>query len=137
MNGYPNALRPGDHLRLAEDFFQAYLDLPRRPPPQSWPRYLMLCHTVEPPEVPNVISDPGIGACLMGRPRKNAWTVLALSPSATALALGVPVRRVREALDSGELEALGFLRYPMVGTGSGGAKRMKSAGTTRHLGAWR
>jgi len=47
MNGYPNALRPGDHLRLAEDFFQAYLDLPRRPPPQSWPRYLMLCHAVE------------------------------------------------------------------------------------------
>jgi hypothetical protein len=42
----------------------------------------------------------------MGRPRKNAWTVLALSPSATALALGVPIRRVREALDTGELEAL-------------------------------
>jgi len=41
----------------------------------------------------------------MGRPRKNAWTVLALSPSAAALALGVPIRRVREALDSGELEA--------------------------------
>jgi hypothetical protein len=41
----------------------------------------------------------------MGRPRKNAWTVLALSPAATALALGVPVRRVREALDSGELDA--------------------------------
>lgn len=41
----------------------------------------------------------------MGRARKNAFTVLALSPSATALALGVPIRRVREALDSGELEA--------------------------------
>jgi hypothetical protein len=41
----------------------------------------------------------------MGRARKNAFTVLALSPSATALALGVPIRRVREALDNGELEA--------------------------------
>ena len=47
MNGYPDALRPGEHLRLAEDFFQAYRDLPRRPPPLSWPRYLMLCHAVE------------------------------------------------------------------------------------------
>jgi HEPN domain-containing protein len=47
MNGYPDTLRPGDHLRLAEDFFQAYRDLPRRLPPQSWPRYLMLCHAVE------------------------------------------------------------------------------------------
>lgn len=47
MNGYPDTLRPGDYLRLAEDFFQAYVDLPRRSPPQSWPRYLMLCHAVE------------------------------------------------------------------------------------------
>jgi HEPN domain-containing protein len=47
MNGYPDTLRPGDHLRLAEDFFQAYRDLPNRPPPQSWPRYLVLCHAVE------------------------------------------------------------------------------------------
>jgi hypothetical protein len=47
MNGYPDTLRPGDHLRLAEDFLQAYVDLPIRLPPQSWPRYLMLCHAVE------------------------------------------------------------------------------------------
>jgi hypothetical protein len=47
MNGYPDVLRPGDHLRLGEDFFQAYRDLPLRLPPQSWPRYLMLCHAVE------------------------------------------------------------------------------------------
>ena len=47
MNGYPDTFRPGDHLWLAEDSFQAYRDLPRRPPPRSWPRYLMLCHAVE------------------------------------------------------------------------------------------
>lgn len=47
MNGYPDSLRPGEHLRLAEDFFQAFRDLPRRLPPQTWPRYLMLCHAVE------------------------------------------------------------------------------------------
>jgi HEPN domain-containing protein len=47
MNGYPDALRPGDHLRLAEDFYQAFRDLPRRHPPQSWPRYFMLCHAIE------------------------------------------------------------------------------------------
>jgi hypothetical protein len=47
MNGYPDALRPGDHLRLAHDFHQAFLDLPLRTPPQSWPRYFMPCHAVE------------------------------------------------------------------------------------------
>lgn len=47
MNGYPDTLRSGDYLQLAEDFFQAYRDLPCRPPPHSWPRYLMLCHAVE------------------------------------------------------------------------------------------
>jgi HEPN domain-containing protein len=47
MNGYPDTLRPGDHLRLSEDFYQAFHDLPRRHPPQSWPRYFMLCHAVE------------------------------------------------------------------------------------------
>jgi hypothetical protein len=47
MDGYPDSLRPSDHLQLAQDFFQAFRDLPRRLPPQSWPRYLMLCHSVE------------------------------------------------------------------------------------------
>lgn len=41
----------------------------------------------------------------MGRPRRNPYTVLALSPAATAAALSIPIRRVREAIDSGELEA--------------------------------
>lgn len=47
MNGYPDTLRPGDHLRLAEDFYQAFRHLHRRYPPQSWPRYFMLCHAVK------------------------------------------------------------------------------------------
>jgi hypothetical protein len=47
MNDYPDTLRSGDHLRLAQDFYQAFCDLPPRTPPQSWPRYLMLCHAVE------------------------------------------------------------------------------------------
>lgn len=47
MNGYPDTLRPSEHLQLAKDFFQAYRDLPPRIPPRSWPRYLMLCHAVE------------------------------------------------------------------------------------------
>ena len=46
MNDYPDILRPGDHLRLAQDFYQAFRDLPPRTP-QSWPRYFMLCHATE------------------------------------------------------------------------------------------
>jgi hypothetical protein len=46
MNGYPDTLRPSDHLRLAEDFYRAFRDLPPRTP-QSWPRYFMLCHAIE------------------------------------------------------------------------------------------
>lgn len=41
----------------------------------------------------------------MGRPRKRLFPIIALSPAATALALSIPVRRVRAALDSNELEA--------------------------------
>lgn len=35
-----------DFLELSEQFFQAFRDLPTRPPP-SWPRYLLLSHAVE------------------------------------------------------------------------------------------
>jgi len=47
MNDYPKTLRAGDHLRLAEDFYLAFCELPRRTPPQSWPRYFLLCHAIE------------------------------------------------------------------------------------------
>jgi hypothetical protein len=35
------------YLEGAEDFYQAFRGLPPRHPPQSWPRYFMLCHAVE------------------------------------------------------------------------------------------
>jgi hypothetical protein len=47
MNGYPDALKARDHLQLAEDFYQAFRDLPQRLPPQSLPRYFLLCHAIE------------------------------------------------------------------------------------------
>jgi hypothetical protein len=47
MDDYPDALRTADHLRLAEDYYRAFCDLPPRIPPQSWPRYFMLCHAAE------------------------------------------------------------------------------------------
>ena len=50
----------------------------------------------------------------MGRPRKRALFPIALSPSATADALSIPVRRVREAIAGGELEAF-----------DGGGKRIR------------
>jgi hypothetical protein len=41
----------------------------------------------------------------MPRARKHLFPIIALSPAATALALSIPIRRVRAALDKGELEA--------------------------------
>lgn len=41
----------------------------------------------------------------MPRARKKLFSIVALSPAATALALSIPYRKVRAALDSGELEA--------------------------------
>lgn len=41
----------------------------------------------------------------MARARKKLFAILALSPSATATALSIPLRRVREAMATGELEA--------------------------------
>jgi hypothetical protein len=46
MVGYPQILIPRDFLERAEEFYQAYRDLPITPPP-SWPRYFMLCHSIE------------------------------------------------------------------------------------------
>jgi hypothetical protein len=43
---YPDALRQFDYLERAEQFYIAFDDLPKRPPP-SWPRYFMLCHAIE------------------------------------------------------------------------------------------
>jgi hypothetical protein len=47
VNDYPDALRPMDHLSLAQDFYRAFLALPQDHPPRSWPRYFMLCHAAE------------------------------------------------------------------------------------------
>jgi hypothetical protein len=46
MTGYPKFLVPPDYLGRADEFFQAYADLPVRDPP-NWPRYFMLCHAIE------------------------------------------------------------------------------------------
>jgi hypothetical protein len=43
---YPDVLRQFDYLERAEQFYQAFGDLPQRPPP-AWPRYFMLCHAIE------------------------------------------------------------------------------------------
>ena len=39
-----------DHLELAEEFYQAFRDLPAQGPrgiPVSWPRYFAFCHAIE------------------------------------------------------------------------------------------
>jgi hypothetical protein len=47
MYDYPETLRAGEHLQLAEDFYRDFCVVPRRTPPESWPRYFMLCHASE------------------------------------------------------------------------------------------
>lgn len=46
MSTYPEPLIPLDLLNRADEFFQAFKDLPVGSPP-SWPRYFMLCHAIE------------------------------------------------------------------------------------------
>lgn len=41
----PHGLMPYEFLERAEEFYQAYRPSPRSPP--SWPRYFMLCHSIE------------------------------------------------------------------------------------------
>jgi hypothetical protein len=43
---YPQDLLPFKVLKRAEEFVQAYRDLPKTPPP-SWPRYFLFCHAIE------------------------------------------------------------------------------------------
>jgi hypothetical protein len=47
MYDYPETLRAGEYLRLAGDFFRTFCDVPPRTPPESWPRYFLLCHSAE------------------------------------------------------------------------------------------
>jgi hypothetical protein len=44
---YPPELRQYDYLNYARQFRTAFDDIPERPPPQSWPRYFLLCHAIE------------------------------------------------------------------------------------------
>lgn len=44
------AIAPLQHLELAEEFYQAFRELPPNGPsgaPINWPRYFMLCHAME------------------------------------------------------------------------------------------
>jgi hypothetical protein len=43
---YPQGLLPHDLLKRSEEFYQAYMDLPPGSPP-AWPRYFMLCQSIE------------------------------------------------------------------------------------------
>ena len=38
---------PLDYLDYARQFFEAFNKLPERDPPPSWPRYFLLCHSIE------------------------------------------------------------------------------------------
>jgi hypothetical protein len=38
---------PFDYLDFAEQFHAAFHELPERPAPLSWPRYFLLCHSIE------------------------------------------------------------------------------------------
>jgi hypothetical protein len=39
--------RPIQYLDFADQFYIAFHQLPQRPPPFSWPRYFLLCHSIE------------------------------------------------------------------------------------------
>jgi hypothetical protein len=39
--------RPIQYLDLADQFYSAFHELRERPPPFSWPRYFLLCHSIE------------------------------------------------------------------------------------------
>jgi hypothetical protein len=39
--------RPNQFLDFADQFYSAFHELRKRPPPFSWPRYFLLCHSIE------------------------------------------------------------------------------------------
>src|SRR4029077_1808487 len=43
----PDPLRPLDYLDYAEQFHSAFHELKPQSPPLSWPRYFLLCHSIE------------------------------------------------------------------------------------------
>ena len=43
----PDPLRPFEYLDFADQFYSAFHELKPQYPPLSWPRYFLLCHSIE------------------------------------------------------------------------------------------
>jgi hypothetical protein len=43
----PNPFTAFEYLDFADQFYNAFRELRERPPPLSWPRYFLLCHSIE------------------------------------------------------------------------------------------
>jgi HEPN domain-containing protein len=43
----PNPILPFEYLDFADQFYKAFHELRERPAPLSWPRYFLLCHSIE------------------------------------------------------------------------------------------
>jgi HEPN domain len=43
----PDPFQALDLLQFADQFYFAFRKLPERPPPEGWPRYFLLCHSIE------------------------------------------------------------------------------------------
>jgi hypothetical protein len=102
-----------DLFRRAEEFMQAYRDLPQDRPPPDWPRYFLLCQSIE----------LVLKAYLVARgfpPRHvrqigHSLKTLMSSAVGLGLAIGANARGEIEALD--EAHAEHWARYPNPAAG--------------------
>ena len=46
-NADPNPFTAFEYLDFADQFYNAFHELAERPPQLSWPRYFLLCHSIE------------------------------------------------------------------------------------------
>jgi hypothetical protein len=111
MSDYPEALRPVDHLRLAHDFYQAFCDLPVRTPPQSWPRYFMLCHGMELALKAYPLYYGATPKELLAKNVRHSLTELLTRATNKGLSLGTSAENDIRLLDEAHEEY--WHRYPM------------------------
>jgi HEPN domain-containing protein len=99
------------HLfRRAEEFRQAYRDLPGSKPPPDWPRYFLLCHSIE-LALKAYLSGQGTSESnLREYPRRHSLKTLITDATNLGLSIGAKARAEIEKLD--EAHANFWPRYP-------------------------
>jgi hypothetical protein len=99
-----------DLFRRAEEFLQAYRALPKNTPPPDWPRYFLLCQSIELALKAYLVGHGTPASVLAKYPIGHRLQILMTGAINAGLVIGPKARGEIEALDAAHAEH--WARYP-------------------------